>query len=323
MNREPSNDNDNAEAPFFIVGALRSGTTLMRLMIGHHPNICRCEEMEYVAPTIVKHQGIPDDVSEYKEFLSTDKNFRLSNYVVPEHTTFIDIVQDFFRQLRETDKKPIFGTVVHHHYEQLPLIWPNSKYIFLNRDPRDVARSCVQMGWNGTPWRASRFWIEAYESWLLLSAKLPEDRKLEITYEALIANPEDVLKKVCSFLNVKYTSAILEINQSTTYSKPSAKKASSWRVSASDDEIMQVEAKIGKRLEESGYQHSGFPELKLSFYNKARIKVQDFINRTAFRCKRYGVFLWFANIIARRLPFASFNNRIKLQVEKIDIKHHK
>ena len=37
---------DPGTPPFFLVGAVRSGTTLLRLLLGNHPRICRCEEFE-------------------------------------------------------------------------------------------------------------------------------------------------------------------------------------------------------------------------------------------------------------------------------------
>ena len=51
---------DSAGNPFFLVGAVRSGTTVLRLMLGHHREICKCEEMEYVTSALKQFSGVPD-----------------------------------------------------------------------------------------------------------------------------------------------------------------------------------------------------------------------------------------------------------------------
>jgi hypothetical protein len=313
----------DAEASFFLVGSVRSGTTLLRLILGNHPDIARCDEMEYVTPAIVEHGGIPDDISGYKEFLSTEKGFWLSNYSVLDSESFVEVVRDFFKQLKKTDNKPILGAVVHKHFEKLPLIWPNAKYIFMVRDPRDVARSCVKMGWGGSAWGGSEFWARAYESWLELSKKISDDMKIEIAYEDLISEPVETIKKLCDFLGVKYTPSMFEIDGHTTYVKPDAKQARSWRNSATNDEIAQVEARVGEFLEDSGYKPSGLPPLRLNLYNKMRISIQGILNRSIFRIKRYGLPLSLAQVITNRFSLGSFNKKVKIRTHNINIKYHK
>ena len=45
------------ETPFFLVGCVRSGTTVLRLMLGHHSRVCNCDEMDYVTPALVGASG--------------------------------------------------------------------------------------------------------------------------------------------------------------------------------------------------------------------------------------------------------------------------
>ena len=70
---------DDAQ-PFFLVGSIRSGTTLLRLMLGHHSKICRCHEMEYVASAIVGREEWPD-VHSYARDLPRHYDFRNSGFV--------------------------------------------------------------------------------------------------------------------------------------------------------------------------------------------------------------------------------------------------
>lgn len=43
-----NNPSSFVEKPIFLVGAERSGTTVLRLMLDHHPQIAWCNEFEYV-----------------------------------------------------------------------------------------------------------------------------------------------------------------------------------------------------------------------------------------------------------------------------------
>ena len=67
-------------SPFFVVGAVRSGTTLLRLMLGHHPKICRCDEFEYVATAISGRSDWPD-VKTYVAQLPWHRDFREAGFL--------------------------------------------------------------------------------------------------------------------------------------------------------------------------------------------------------------------------------------------------
>jgi Sulfotransferase family len=133
------------EQPFFLVGSVRSGTTLLRLLLGHHPRICRCDEVEYIASAIAGRNDWPD-VRKYVRGLPHYYDFRTSGFVPDPSLTFPDLARDLFVQLRASDGRELAGATVHNDFDQLPRIWPEALFIHLERDPRDVARSCVAMG---------------------------------------------------------------------------------------------------------------------------------------------------------------------------------
>ena len=63
----------------FLTGALRSGTTMLRLLLGHHPSISRCDEMEYVAP-IIADPSLLSDVDRAIAWLALHRQYRQSGY---------------------------------------------------------------------------------------------------------------------------------------------------------------------------------------------------------------------------------------------------
>lgn len=302
--------------PFFIVGPLRSGTTLLRLLAGHHPEICRCEEMDFVTPTLATSQQLPDS-TEYSSAMQTDRGFRLSGYQIDATQTFDQIAMSFLAQRQTMDGKPYVGATVHHDFDQLPRIWPQAKYIYLLRDPRDVARSCVQMGWAGTAWHGAAHWTQANDAWGQLSQTIASEQRIIVRFEDLISDSKAILERVCEFIGVEYCPAMLDIEQDTTYSRPDPKAAASW-MSAPQRDIQQVEARVGKqRMEQWGYTPSNIPELELTFVTRLQISISDLVGRIRLRMKRFGIGLWALGVVSRRLPFKRLRESTQLKIDAV------
>ncbi len=309
--------------PFFVVGSVRSGTTLLRLMLGHHSEVCRCEEMEFVVGDIVD-ANVHSDASGYFHRLKLDRNFRGSGYTADESMSYIDMAKDFLVQRQRMDGKPVVGATVHHAFEDLPAIWPDARFLFIRRDPRDVARSCVQMGWSGTPWRGVEFWLNAEKSWQALQERVASDHAMAIRFEDLVADTPARLSEICDFLELQYEPEMLAIDVDTTYSRPDPSAAKSWRDSATDDEVAQVEARVGlPMLTAAGYETSGKPALKDNVYNRCRLTVRELVGRTQAKVNRYGLGLWLAGVFSRRLPFKQWREDTQLKVDHIDNQHLK
>jgi hypothetical protein len=313
---------EGCSAPFFLVGAVRSGTTVLRLLIGHHPQICRCDEFEYVTEAIAGQPQWPD-VDAYVRGLPRHRGFRASGLRVKPSSSFPEIARDFLAQVQQSDGRTIVGAAVHHHYDELPRIWPDAKYIHLIRDPRDVARSCVQMGWHGNSWSAISMWESAQDAWRRLRTRLPEDRWMEVRFESLTANAEFELARITRFLGVDYDPAMLEIERDTTYKRPRPSGARSWRTDAPEREVREMEARLGPRLVEAGYEPSGFAPLEIGPLRRWVLRQDSRLGRIRFAIRRYGFPLWCLSVICRRLPFQKLRDRVQLTIDSIDERHDK
>lgn len=308
--------------PFFLVGAVRSGTTVLRLLLGHHPQICRCEEFEYVTPAIAGKHGWPD-VDSYRRELPHLRDFRATGYRADPKLDFPSLARDFLKQLQAEDGRRIVGATVHNHFEELPRIWPTARYIYLERDPRDVARSCVQMGWAGNAWCGAAIWQNAHDAWQTLRASLPANRFIEVRFEDLVANAEAQLSRITSFLGLDFDPAMLELEKDTTYKRPSPAGSRSWRTDAPEREVREVETRLGSRLSEAGYPPSGLPALQVGTLRRLALQIENKLGRMKFKQRRYGWPLWAAFEVSRRLPFDAPRHRWQLAIDRVDEQHLK
>ncbi|MEO0949377.1 MAG: sulfotransferase, partial [Cyanobacteria bacterium J06641_5] len=205
--------------PIFLVGAERSGTTLLRLMLDHHPQICWCSEFEYSVEAISPSGRFPE-LKSYYRWLATNRVFRSTNFTIDRTRDYPELVDDFLRQRQDLHQKPIVGATVHRHFDRLLYVWPDAKFIKILRDGRDVARSCMSMKWAGNIWRGADRWIRAENLWAKMSRSLPQERYIELRYEDLITQPEATLARICEFVGTTYSPTMLTYPEDSTYFAP-------------------------------------------------------------------------------------------------------
>lgn len=307
---------DDISSPSFLVGAERSGTTLLRLMLDHHPDVAWLNEFEYAVDFLPDSGGWPD-LYRYYEWLSTNRVFVASNLLADPAFDYPALVTSFLRQKRDRDNKSIVGATVHRHFDRLLRIWPEAKFIHLVRDGRDVARSNIGMGWASNIWTGASRWIEAEELWDTLAIKLPQDRWIEIKSEELMAEPEQTLGKICAFVGVPFDPAMLSYPSQTTYEAPDPSLSYQWKHKLSEHEIRLVESRIAPLLERRGYELSGLPPLNVTPAMIQRFQRRDRLYRLRFRAKRYGWPLVIQDAIARRVGPHWWQKQIQLRLNAI------
>lgn len=305
------------QSPLLLVGSERSGTTLLRLMLSHHPKISWCFEFEYSVDWITDEGEFPD-LEQYYEFLEIDRIFRMTEFKINRNLTYPQLMNSFLSQWRERDNKELIGATVHRHFDRALNIWPDARFIHILRDPRDVARSCIQMGWAGNTWKGVERWIEAEQIWNKLKTKLKPDQYIEITYENLIAQPPEVLAQICNFMGVEYDEAMLNYPHDTTYKFPNAKLKYQWKHKLSQKEIQLVESRAGDLLEEKGYELSGFPLISLNPIQIKQLEIENWFKCFYFRYQRYGFRLFIEDYISRKLKVKPWQNQVKLKLNDID-----
>ncbi len=305
--------------PTFLVGAERSGTTLLRLMLDHHPEISFQFEFELAVDFIPDEGGWPD-VAEYSRRMSTNRGFLDSRYEIDPELDYPSLVRSFLEQKRQRDAKPRVGATVHRHFDRLLRVWPEARFVHIYRDGRDVARSCIAMGWAGNVWTGVARWIEAETLWKELRARLSPDRYTEVRYETLIAEPESVLRGLCDFMGVPFDRAMFDYAKTSTYEAPDPRLASQWKRSLSPREIQLVESRIGDMLAERGYEPSGLPRIRVSAAERAALRIQDRLSRARNRLADYGPRLFLENVVAKRVGTQGWRDDVQRRINAVELR---
>ncbi len=85
-------------------------------------------------------------------------------------------------------------------YQEEPL------YIYLYRDPRDVALSFSKaIVGEKHPYAISKRWLAAQKRCLEFGKRIPQNRFLTVSYEELVRSPEKILKTISDRFGLKYS----------------------------------------------------------------------------------------------------------------------
>lgn len=308
--------------PVFLVGAERSGTTLLRMMLDSHPQLAFLFEFQYAVKHMPAVDGWPD-LDEYRRHLEKDRIFQYAQQVlglqINPDLDYPHLIDSFLRRKRDQDGKPFVGATVHYWFDRLLRIWPDARFIHILRDGRDVGRSRIEMGWAGNMYTAVTPWIEAEDLWARLSRELPADRQFEVRYASLISEPEATLTRLCTFLGLSYDPVMLDYTKTgTTYQPPSPELIGQWRHKLTPRQVQLAEARIGRMLTERGYELSGYPPLDVTPVMQRWLELQSRWYSAMFRRRRIGTPLFLAEIVTRRVGPHAWRTAIARRIHAID-----
>jgi hypothetical protein len=306
---------------FVLVGPRRAGTTLLRLLLNNHPSIACVGEFEE-AVSQVRDQTWPD-LAEFCLYLSQDRPF-LSKSVTLDASieNYPALIRSIWDQLAARENKPLVGCCIHSRIDRVRDIWPSTKFIFLSRDPRDVTRSCVGMGWAGEPTSAADQWLEPVDRWIAMRDTLATEDFIEVRYEDLLTNPKHELDRCCQLLGHSFDPAMLDFHETSTYEPLDPKLAEQWRRKMPPRIAEIIDATCRDRMSVLGYELSTPNPRPASSSEALRLKIANRIGRFRWRAKRYGLLLTLSWILAKRLHMSNpWRTKLKSRFNAIDTKH--
>ena len=270
--------------PFFILGTERSGSNLLRLILHSHSRLAIPHPphlVRYFKPLQAGYGNLEEAPDFHR--LVQDVAALLKTHIYPW-----DVEVDWARVEREARPRDVFGIqyALYGQYAaakgkerwgckstfligEVPTLrqhHPDACFLWLVRDPRDVAASSRRSVFSAThPVFVAELWRDQQQLGLRWEREgIP---LLRIHYEALLQAPEAEVQRICEFLGEKFEPQMLRyfeteeaqrsggLSQSwATTARPIQKdRAGSWKKELSAQEVAWVEAIAGPTLEALGY----------------------------------------------------------------------
>ncbi len=191
-------------APIFLVGTMRSGTTLLRLILDSHERLAIANESGFLR-AVAAAKVIPDQhdgADWYRRFGVSDQemNERLR--------AFYD---DIFSSWAHSQGKVRWGDKTPFHIDQLPLmnqIFPDAAVVGIIRHPGAVVASQMRRGRDFAS--AVRSWRRSNLRLVRAAARPPlRDHVTVLRYEDLVGDPEGTLRQLLDFLQEDWSPNLL------------------------------------------------------------------------------------------------------------------
>lgn len=231
----------STKGPVFIVGAPRSGTTLLQYMLRSHPALSLPTGESHFFIPLYRNAAQYGDLSQAGNvrnvlramearsaaFLHTDLHGlkfdvdTLTAALVAEgHRTMRDIITALFEKNAAGEGKPRWGDKTPYYVQHIPKLlewWPNAQIIHIIRDGRDVALSMFGRRHDFrayNTYHVAKQWQQYVETGHAQGQPLPASQYLELRYEDMISDQKAALQKICSFLDEAYSDDLLEYKKS-------------------------------------------------------------------------------------------------------------
>ena len=309
--------------PFFIVGCGRSGTSLLRTMLDHHPDVCvppealclidllrarttRADRLRrtMLADHEIRSWGVPLDESRYADC-----------------TTAAELIDRVHRLRAQQLGKANWGHKTPRfvrHTDLLRAAFPHARFVHVVRDPRAVALSFMRSPVHrSNALYAARRWRRDAGAGLALTDTHP-DRAIEVRYEDLVAEPRDTLVRTCAFLGIAFDERTLAYHRDAAdeiapshraiharlAAPPDPARVHAWRDTLTAAQVRTVEAVAGPLMDRFGYtrDHAGPTDNKLPARTITRYRAQrlaGLAGQIAYALRRRGGFL--PNFVARKI----------------------
>jgi tetratricopeptide (TPR) repeat protein len=213
-----------SELPVFIVGMPRSGTTLVEQIVSSHPQVTGAGEISLLSRI---ENGIADKVSSSNNYPECMLNFSDSFALACANEYLTELVHHSSSSLRITDKMP-------HNFLRIGLIntlFPRARIIHCHRNALDTCASIYlnyfkyshnysfdlqELGYHYLDYRRLMdHWQHLYPS-----------KILNVEYEALVLNQENISKEIIDYLGLDWDETCLDFHKN----KRAVKTASNLQV---------------------------------------------------------------------------------------------
>jgi len=284
--------------PIFIVGSPRSGTTLLSAMLGSHSRL-------YCGPETQFFNKIAN--SKLKKINSDDDWYQKASNILCEITLSGQVVVELFGENQSSivkylndqprNKKSLLESLCRNnahkngkarwiektpnhilHLAEIRSMYPAAKIIRIMRDPRDSAKSMIDLPWttesfieNSYLWKK---WYEQSEGFLNT-----DNQSLTVKFEDLLCKSQNVLTKICKFIGEDFEEGMLDTKASAklviSKGEPwknqvgqslDTKKVATWKKKLDHEDINFADRFFKQVLSLYGYEFTSHNVKELLFY---------------------------------------------------------
>ena len=245
------------DSPVFVLGAPRSGTSMMQWALREHPALWGGPESDFLIPLIDDLRPVFDYGSRREQLhwlsaqgVTWEEFLRYTGYGI----------NALFTQraggLRWVEQTPPYV----HHLDDLLTMFPGSRFVFMLRDGRSVTESLRRFVEPMQLPKGAQVWSESVVAGLAFASSQNGDRLHVARYEDVVRDTDGALKAVYDFLELPHEPASVEfirskspINASFPGETSEDKTAPRW-LGWSEEERLQFKDIAGDTLIAAGYE---------------------------------------------------------------------
>jgi hypothetical protein len=219
-------------APIFVVGAARSGTTLLQSMIGAHPDVALLGELHFFDQIMRLKHTIPEpfDAAAMPRLRQGILKCHAIQFV-PDFEPVLDRALEQLAAVPGPTYAALFAQLLAAHgqlsgttrvgektpsnvryLKELAALFPDARIVHILRDPCDSISSRIRYPFTSSSvifntllWKIEMIYALDFAA----DREAVADRYLEVRYEDLVTEPREVLTRICRFIGVDFAEAML------------------------------------------------------------------------------------------------------------------
>lgn len=276
--------------PFFVFGSGRNGSTLLNRLLNESSDLFVPPEQYFLGPMIYKYHFynyllwndlvkviIGEVFLKKKETWQFDPTATLLKAVnLPEkdrslQSLITNVFNDYGKQCGKGSRWGDTTSPNTKYAKEIYQLFPKAKYLFLIRDGRDVVASyktagTEAFGANALVENSTKKWLDSIRTYEWLSKRR---EVLLVKYEDLVENTEEMLVKICAFIEAEpiegWENYVHHIPESEFYNQEYLKRTKEqvfsdsigrWKTVLAEDEQAFTSQKMEKKLIALGYKPS-------------------------------------------------------------------
>lgn len=230
-----------------FIGTQRSGSNLLRVMLEQHPAIAAPHPphlLQNFIPLLPLYGELYSGT--YKQLISDMVDYVNANPVPWEGVDFnkesiynaspqfsifeiFKLIYERAAQIKSAQYWCCKSMTNLFYSQQMEAEGMNLKYIFLYRDGRDVALSFKKaIVGDKHVYHLATQWKKEQDTCLSLLNKYGTEKVFLLSYEELVATPEEKVRALCKFLGINYLENMMEFYESSS-SKSTAAAGEMWK----------------------------------------------------------------------------------------------